>query len=142
MYKGGAIKILIEKGGASIESLRSTDLIDYEDGQEELDSLRSDKIYAGIQISKKSEKHFPEIDTNSERNLGFRKQLLLCISGYRYVHKQLTNRPSSQKLITYFMVSINKSIEIVSSSDENYFQLIHHRKMRDLDYDEYQRISI
>ncbi|GFT00609.1 hypothetical protein TNCV_141551 [Trichonephila clavipes] len=26
MYKGGAIKIVIEKGGASIESLRSTDL--------------------------------------------------------------------------------------------------------------------
>ncbi|GFW81070.1 hypothetical protein TNCV_4804381 [Trichonephila clavipes] len=46
------------------------------------------------------------------------------------------NQPSSQKLITYFMVPKNKSIEIEYSSDGSDFELIHHRKMRDLDYDE------
>ncbi|GFV63292.1 hypothetical protein TNCV_1373891 [Trichonephila clavipes] len=30
-----------------------TNLIDYKDGQEELDSLRADKIYAKIQLSNK-----------------------------------------------------------------------------------------
>ncbi|GFU51082.1 uncharacterized protein TNCV_1934811 [Trichonephila clavipes] len=33
-------------------------LIDYEDGEEELDSWRVDKIYVGIQLSNKLEKHF------------------------------------------------------------------------------------
>ncbi|GFS91546.1 beta-scruin [Trichonephila clavipes] len=33
-------------------------LIDYEDGHEELDSLRAATIYAGIQLTNKSEKHF------------------------------------------------------------------------------------
>ncbi|GFU00688.1 uncharacterized protein TNCV_4818521 [Trichonephila clavipes] len=112
-------------------------LIDYENGHEEPDSLRADTIYAGIQLSEKSEKHFLKIDTNSERSLKFQKKLRSCISGYRDVHKQLTNRPSSQKLISYFIYSSkNKLIEIVPSSDEGDFELIHHKKMRDLDYDE------
>lgn len=111
-------------------------LIDYEDGQEEPDSITADKIYAGIQLSNKLEKHFLKIDTNAERSLKFQKELRSCISGYRDVYKQLTNRPSSQKLITDFMVPRNKSIEIVSSSDESDFEPIHHKKMRVLDYDE------
>ncbi|GFW42011.1 hypothetical protein TNCV_1904691 [Trichonephila clavipes] len=41
----------------------STPSVDYEDGQEEPDSLRADKIYAEIQLSNKLEKHFLEIDT-------------------------------------------------------------------------------
>ncbi|GFW63216.1 uncharacterized protein TNCV_581561 [Trichonephila clavipes] len=75
-------------------------------------------------------------DINSEKSLKFQKELRSCISGYRDVHKQLTNRPSSQKHITYFTVPKNKSIEIISSSDESDVELIHHRKMRSLDYDE------
>ncbi|GFV07856.1 uncharacterized protein TNCV_306041 [Trichonephila clavipes] len=67
-------------------------------------SSRADKIYAGIQLSNKWEKHFLKIDANSERSLKFQKELRSCISGYRDVHKQLNNQPSSQKLITYFMV--------------------------------------
>ncbi|GFW51059.1 hypothetical protein TNCV_3593411 [Trichonephila clavipes] len=41
MYKGGAIKIVIEKGGASIESLRSTDVksLVYADKPQTLDHL-------------------------------------------------------------------------------------------------------
>ncbi|GFX89610.1 uncharacterized protein TNCV_73031 [Trichonephila clavipes] len=38
-------------------------LIDYEDGQEEANSLRMNKIYAGIQLSNRLEKHFLKIDT-------------------------------------------------------------------------------
>ncbi|GFU34790.1 hypothetical protein TNCV_2319861 [Trichonephila clavipes] len=38
------------------------------DGHEEPDSLRADRIYAGIQLSNKAEKHFLKIDTNSERS--------------------------------------------------------------------------
>ncbi|GFU62662.1 uncharacterized protein TNCV_3442641 [Trichonephila clavipes] len=109
-------------------------LIDYEDRQEQ-DSLRAGTIYAGIQLSNKSEKHIFEIDTNPERSLTFQKELRSCISGYREVHNQLTNQLSSQKLISYFMVPKNKSIQIVSS-DESDFELIHHRKMHALDYDE------
>ena len=79
-------------------------LIDYEDGQEEPDSMTTDTIYAGIQLSNKLEKHFLKIDTNSERSLKFQNELRSCISGYRDVYKQLIKRPSSQKLITDFMV--------------------------------------
>ncbi|GFW64281.1 uncharacterized protein TNCV_2415311 [Trichonephila clavipes] len=43
-------------------------LIKDEDGQEEPDSLKADKIYAEIQLSKKLEKHFLKIDTNFERS--------------------------------------------------------------------------
>ncbi|PRD28784.1 UNVERIFIED_CONTAM: hypothetical protein NCL1_31385 [Trichonephila clavipes] len=57
-------------------------------------------------------------------------------AGYRDIYKRLTNRPSSKKLFSYFMVPKNKSIEIVSSSDESDSELIHHRKMSALDYDE------
>ncbi|GFY29844.1 actin [Trichonephila clavipes] len=46
------------------------------------------------------------------------------------------NTQSSQKPITYFMVPKDKSIETVSSSDESDFELIHHRKMPALDYNE------
>ncbi|GFW52184.1 uncharacterized protein TNCV_2426311 [Trichonephila clavipes] len=46
-------------------------LIDYEDGQEEPDSLRVDKIYPGMQLSNKLETHFLKIDTSSERRLKF-----------------------------------------------------------------------
>ncbi|GFX69104.1 uncharacterized protein TNCV_4946031 [Trichonephila clavipes] len=38
-------------------------LIDYVDGQEEPDSLRADKMYAGIQPSSKLGKRFLKIDT-------------------------------------------------------------------------------
>ncbi|GFV28755.1 uncharacterized protein TNCV_3987051 [Trichonephila clavipes] len=110
-------------------------LIDYEEGQE-LDSSTADKIYTGIQLSNKLEKHFLKIDTHSERSMKFEKEIQSCISGYRDIYKQLTNRPSSQNLITYFMVPKNKSIEIVSSSDESDFELIHHKEMSPLDYDE------
>ncbi|GFT30724.1 hypothetical protein TNCV_759191 [Trichonephila clavipes] len=43
-------------------------LIDYVDGQEEPNSLREDKIYAGIQLFNKLGKNLLKIDTNSERN--------------------------------------------------------------------------
>ncbi|GFU62292.1 uncharacterized protein TNCV_2108651 [Trichonephila clavipes] len=85
-------------------------LIDFEDGQEELDSFRVDKIYAEIQLSNKLEKHFLKIDTNFERSIKFQKEVRSCISGYRDIYKQLSNQPSSQKLISYFMVPKNKSI--------------------------------
>ncbi|KAI4482021.1 hypothetical protein M0804_009040 [Polistes exclamans] len=78
-------------------------LIDYENGREELESITADKIYEGIQISKKLETYFFKIDTNAERCLIFQKELRSCMSHYRDVYKQLTSRPSSQKLITNFM---------------------------------------
>ncbi|GFT92772.1 uncharacterized protein TNCV_739591 [Trichonephila clavipes] len=106
-----------------------SNLIDYEDGYEEPNSLRADTIYAGIQLSNKLEKHFLKIDTNSERSLKFQKVLRSCISGYHAIHKLLTTRPSSQTLISYFMMLRNKSIEIISSGDESDFGLIHHRNM-------------
>lgn len=90
----------------------------------------------GSRFRKKLETHFFQIDTNAERRLKFQKELRSCMSHYRDVYKQLTSRPSSQKLITDFMVIKNKSIEILSSSDETDFQPIHHKKMRVLDYDE------
>ncbi|GFX91689.1 uncharacterized protein TNCV_3682751 [Trichonephila clavipes] len=62
-------------------------LMDYEDGYEEPDSLIDDTMYAEIQLSNKSEKHFLKIDTNSERSLKFQQELRSCISGYRDVHK-------------------------------------------------------
>ncbi|GFX93390.1 uncharacterized protein TNCV_151961 [Trichonephila clavipes] len=83
-------------------------LIDYADGQEEPDSLRADKIYAGIQLSNKLGKHFLKIDINSKRSMKFQKDLQSCISGYRDLYKQVTNRPSLQKLISYFMTPKNK----------------------------------
>ncbi|GFT46494.1 uncharacterized protein TNCV_3183781 [Trichonephila clavipes] len=107
-------------------------LIDYEDGHKKPDSLREDTIYTGIQHSKKFQNHVVKRDTNSERSLKFQKGLRSCISVYRDIHKQLTNRLSSQKLISYCMVP-KKSIESVSSSD---FELIHHKKMRALECDE------
>ncbi|GFW50555.1 uncharacterized protein TNCV_2888581 [Trichonephila clavipes] len=82
------------------------------------------------------QQHFLKIYNNSEKNLKFQKELRSCVSGYRDVHKQLTDQPLSQKLITFFMVPKNKLIEIVSSSDESGFELIDHRKMGALDYDE------
>lgn len=88
------------------------------------------------EISTKLETHFLKIDTNVERSLKFQKELRSCMSRYRDVYKQLTNRPSSQKLITDFIVPKNKSIEILSSSDESDFGPIRHKKMRVLDYDE------
>ncbi|GFW43283.1 uncharacterized protein TNCV_1350461 [Trichonephila clavipes] len=125
------------------ETVNDSDIInnvkDNKHGQEESDSLRADKIYAHthtqIQLSNKSEKHFLKIDTNSERSLKFHKELQ-SISSYCDINKQLINRPSLQKLITYFKMPQNKLIEIVSSSDESDFELIHHRKLRALNYDE------
>lgn len=49
-------------------------LIDYEDGQEEPESITTNKIYAGIQIYKKLEMHFLKIDTNAETSLKFKKR--------------------------------------------------------------------
>ncbi|GFT68888.1 uncharacterized protein TNCV_1804221 [Trichonephila clavipes] len=83
-------------------------LIGYEDGHEEPDSLRADKINAGIQLSNKAEKHFLKIDTNSERSLKFQIELRSCVSGYRDVHKQLTNQPSSQKFISLWDQKMNQ----------------------------------
>jgi hypothetical protein len=110
--------------------------IDYENGEEEPESITANKIYENIQISKKLETHFLKTDTNGERRSKFQKELRSCMSHYRDLYKQLISRPSSQKLITDFMVPKNKSIEIQSSSDERDFQPIHHKKMRVLDYDE------
>ncbi|GFU34312.1 hypothetical protein TNCV_1991111 [Trichonephila clavipes] len=58
-------------------------------------------VYVGIQISNKSEKQFLKINANSERSLKFQKELRSRISGYHDIHKQLINRLSPQKLITY-----------------------------------------
>ncbi|GFV71691.1 uncharacterized protein TNCV_3534791 [Trichonephila clavipes] len=99
-----------------------SNLIGYEDGQEP-DSLRADKIYAETQLSNKSEKHFLKIDTNAERSLKFQIKLRSCIYGYRDIYKQLTTRPSLQKLICYFMLPKNKSIEIVPLIEETIFNL-------------------
>ncbi|GFX82557.1 uncharacterized protein TNCV_2167051 [Trichonephila clavipes] len=85
-------------------------LKNYEDGREELDFLRADKIYAGIQLSNKLGKHFHKIDSNFERSMPFQKELRSRISGYRDSCMQMANALSSQKLITYFMVPKNKSI--------------------------------
>ncbi|GFW92739.1 hypothetical protein TNCV_1735321 [Trichonephila clavipes] len=71
-------------------------------------------------------------------SLKFQKEFRSCISGHRDVHQLLTNRPSSQKLIPYFMVTKNKAIEVVYSNDESDFELNHHRKTRALHYDELQ----
>ncbi|GFU13948.1 uncharacterized protein TNCV_941121 [Trichonephila clavipes] len=109
-----------------------TNLVDYEDGQKP-DSLRANKIFAGIHLSNKLEKYFLEIDTNSERSLKFQKELRSCISSYRDVYIQHTNRPSPQKHFTYFILPKNKSIGIVSSSDESDLKLIPHRTMHALD---------
>ncbi|GFY25159.1 uncharacterized protein TNCV_2482801 [Trichonephila clavipes] len=79
-------------------------LIDSEDGPEEPDYLRVDKMYGGIQLSNKSETHFLSVNANCGKSLKFQKELRSCIAGYRYVHKQLTNRSSPQKRCTYFMV--------------------------------------
>ncbi|GFS90272.1 uncharacterized protein TNCV_508851 [Trichonephila clavipes] len=52
-------------------------LIGYEHGHEEPDSMREDTIYDGIQFFNKSKKHFLKIDTNSERSLKFQKRALI-----------------------------------------------------------------
>ncbi|GFX42341.1 uncharacterized protein TNCV_110611 [Trichonephila clavipes] len=111
-------------------------LIVYENGQEEFDFLRADKINAGIQLSSKLEKYFLKIGINSERSMKFQKELQSCVSGYRDIYKQLTNQPLSQELISSFILPKNKSIEISLSSDESDFELIHQKKMIALDYDE------
>ncbi|XP_066261172.1 tigger transposable element-derived protein 1-like [Euwallacea similis] len=96
------------------ETINDSDIIsnltDNAQKHEEPDSMTADKIYAGIQLCNKLEKHFLKIDNNSERSLKFQKELRLCISGYRDVYKQLSKRSLSQKLITDFMVTKNKSI--------------------------------
>ncbi|GFT11621.1 uncharacterized protein TNCV_2906781 [Trichonephila clavipes] len=69
-------------------------LIDCVDGQEEPDSLRADKIYAGIQFSNKLGTDFLKIDTNSKRSMKSQKELQSLISNYRDIYKQLSNRPS------------------------------------------------
>ncbi|GFU31205.1 uncharacterized protein TNCV_1742021 [Trichonephila clavipes] len=61
-------------------------MIDYVDGQEEMDSLRADKIYAEIQLSNKLGKHFLKIDTNSERSMKFQEELRSRISDYRDIY--------------------------------------------------------
>ncbi|GFU77560.1 uncharacterized protein TNCV_3499331 [Trichonephila clavipes] len=65
--------------------------INYEGGQKEPGSLRTDKIHAGVQLSNKSEKHFLKTDTYSERSLKFQTELRSCVSGYCDIYKQLTN---------------------------------------------------
>ncbi|GFW17532.1 uncharacterized protein TNCV_2650901 [Trichonephila clavipes] len=111
-------------------------LIDYEDGQEVPDSLRSDKMHAKIQLSIKLEKHFLKLDITSQKSMTFQKELRSCASGYRDICKQLANRLSSQKPFSYIMGLKNKSIGIVSASGEIDFELTHHMKMSALDYDE------
>ncbi|GFW85135.1 uncharacterized protein TNCV_3248751 [Trichonephila clavipes] len=107
-------------------------LIDCVDGQE-LDFLRAEKIYeGGYSFPTNWESIF--LNSNSKRSVKFQKELRSCISGYRDIYKQLTNRPSSQKLISYLMVPKNKSFEVVFSSDESDFELIYHKKMSALDY--------
>ncbi|GFU31334.1 uncharacterized protein TNCV_8811 [Trichonephila clavipes] len=61
-------------------------MIDYVDGQEEMDSLRADKIYAEIQLSNQLGKHFLKIDTNSERSMKFQEELRSRISDYRDIY--------------------------------------------------------
>ncbi|GFT45542.1 uncharacterized protein TNCV_3781581 [Trichonephila clavipes] len=108
--------------------------MDYENGQEEPDSFRKDKIYAGILLSYKLEKHLLKIDTNSERSMTFQKSF---DNAYLVIVTFTSNwpRPSSQKLLLLY-VAKNKSIEILLSSDESDFECIPHREMRALDYDE------
>ncbi|GFX18627.1 uncharacterized protein TNCV_3310881 [Trichonephila clavipes] len=73
-------------------------LIDYEDGQEEADSFRVDKIYAGIQLFNKLEKYFLKIDSHSERSMRFQEEFQPFISDCRDIYKQVTILLSSQKL--------------------------------------------
>ncbi|XP_069964571.1 tigger transposable element-derived protein 1-like [Bactrocera oleae] len=120
------------------ETVNDSDIIDnftdHEDGQEEPEYITADKIYAGIQLCSKLEKHFLKIDNNSQRSLKFQKEIRLCISGYRDVYQQLTKRPSSQKLITY-MLTKHKST-VVASSDESDYEPVHRKNMRVWNYDE------
>ncbi|GFU05563.1 uncharacterized protein TNCV_3291801 [Trichonephila clavipes] len=117
------------------DSVIINNLMHNEDGQEVPDSTIANEIYAGIRLSNKLEKHFLKIDPDSKRSLKLQKDLRSSISDYREVYRQLTNQPLSQKLITDFMVPINKSVEIVSS-DESKFEPINRKKMRILDYSE------
>ncbi|GFU37869.1 uncharacterized protein TNCV_1063771 [Trichonephila clavipes] len=82
--------------------------IDYEDGPEEPESFRVKKYMCKDSPFQQIGKHFLKIDTNFERCLKFQKDLRSCITGYRDVHKQLTNQPLSQKFIPYFMPIINQ----------------------------------
>ncbi|GFV53892.1 uncharacterized protein TNCV_166591 [Trichonephila clavipes] len=107
-------------------------LIDYEDGQEEPDSLRAKENMRGFSFPTNWKRIFLKyIPLRKEYKTP--KGLQSCISGYHDLYKHLTTRPLSPKLISLFMLPKNKSIEIVPSSDESYFKLIHHRA---LDYDE------
>ncbi|GFU51203.1 uncharacterized protein TNCV_966911 [Trichonephila clavipes] len=110
-------------------------LVDYE-VQQEPDSLRVDKIYAGIQVSRKLEKHFLKIDTNSERSMKFQKELRSRISGYRDIYNQLTNRPSRKNIaLTLWCLKINQ-LKWYLQVTKAILNLIHHRKMSALGYDE------
>ncbi|GFX66995.1 hypothetical protein TNCV_4181201 [Trichonephila clavipes] len=76
----------IIKDEAASDSDINNNWIVNEDGQEELDSLRTEKICAGKHLANKSQKHHLKVHTSSERILKFQKELRSCISGYRDVH--------------------------------------------------------
>ncbi|GFU86265.1 uncharacterized protein TNCV_369211 [Trichonephila clavipes] len=79
-------------------------LIDYVDGQEEPDSLRADKILAGIQLSNKLKKHFLKKDTNSRKEYEISKRASITHI-WLSRHLQETYQPTFvAKLISYFMV--------------------------------------
>ncbi|GFW17247.1 uncharacterized protein TNCV_1957181 [Trichonephila clavipes] len=121
------------------ETFNNSDIINnliyYEDGQEELDSLRADKNMHRDPAFQQIGKAFSlnRYQLRKEYKIPHKKGLQSCITGYRNIYNQLTIQPSSQKLIS--MLPKNKSIEIVPSSDESDFELIHYRA---LNYDEYQ----
>ncbi|GFX73153.1 hypothetical protein TNCV_4502321 [Trichonephila clavipes] len=81
------------------ETFNSSDIInhfmDYEDGQQERVDLREwiRYIYRGTNPTNRKSICFKN-STNPVRSLESPKELRSCISGYRNVHKQLTNRPS------------------------------------------------
>ena len=58
-----------------------------------------------------------------------------CMSGYRNANNTLIKRPSSQKLITDYMLPENNST-VISSSDESDFEPAYHKNMRISNYEE------
>ncbi|PRD19814.1 UNVERIFIED_CONTAM: hypothetical protein NCL1_56308 [Trichonephila clavipes] len=93
-------------------------LLDYEDGQEERDSLRVDKNMLGSSLSTNWKSIFKnKYQLRNENKIPKRAPIMYIWLSW---HLQATNHPTfDQKLISYFMLPKNKSIEIVTSIDES-----------------------
>ncbi|GFV07582.1 zinc finger MYM-type protein 1 [Trichonephila clavipes] len=117
MYKGGAIKIVIEKGGASIESLRSTALRSFCSWIQEFRNTGFDNSVAQARLF--VEKSSFEIESQFKEKRTARKKRMF---GYEHIDEPIQSF-EMQYRVNFFNTMIDAIISTPNADTSEYADL-------------------